>query len=85
MVRQRRNYRRVVWTFPSDFPARLERLKEASSLSWRTLARQLGTEPRTLRRWRQGQPPSSIYLIALLCLARGIPDGLDTLLGPPAR
>jgi len=83
MGRQRRNYRRVVRTFPCDFPTRLARLKEASGLSWRALARQLGTDPSTLRCWRNGQPPSGVYLYALFSIAGNVPCGRAILIGRP--
>ena len=67
--------------FPSAFPSRLLHFKEAAGLSWRELARQMGTEPRTLRRWRRGQRPSPAYLMALFCLAQDVPDGQAILLG----
>ena len=42
-----------------DFPKRLERLKEASGLSWRGFAKSLGVDPKQLRRWRKkGVEPS---------------------------
>ena len=34
MASQRKRYGRTAPTFPSDFPKRLERFKEASGLSW---------------------------------------------------
>ena len=42
---------------PDDFAQRLERLKEASGLSWRGLARALGSDPKQLARWRKGVEP----------------------------
>ena len=42
-----------------DFPRRLERLKEASGVSWRGFAKALGLDPKQLRRWRKkGVEPS---------------------------
>ena len=38
---------------PEDFGQRLERLKEASGLSWRGMAKALGVDPKQLLRWRK--------------------------------
>ena len=38
---------------PKDFPQRLERLKEASGLSWGALARAIGVDRKSLIRWRK--------------------------------
>jgi DNA-binding transcriptional regulator YiaG len=72
MPRSRLVYRRIENHFPSDFPLRLEHLKVASGLSWRGLARRLGTETRTVRRWRKGQLPSPKYMLALFSLAESL-------------
>lgn len=72
MTRRRRLYIPAEIEFPRDFPQRLERLKDTIGLSWRELARQLGTEPKTLRRWRHGGRPGSRYLYALMLLAQGV-------------
>ena len=42
---------------PEDFGQRLERLKEASGLSWRGMAKALGVDPKQLLRWRKGVEP----------------------------
>ena len=55
--------------FPSDFPERLERLREAEGLSSRALARLLRVGNRMLRRWRKGTQPDPGHLIALFNLA----------------
>ena len=60
MPRQRKPYRREAHVFPEDFPQKLERLKEECGLTWSELARRLGTNPLTLRRWRQGARPSNL-------------------------
>ena len=73
MPRQRKPYRREAHVFPEDFPQRLEQLKEASGLTWSELARRLGTNPLTLRRWRQGARPNALHLpgpAAVRCVAR---------------
>ena len=44
--------------------------KEESGLSWAEMNRRLGTEPHTIRRWRdKGVRPSTRHIIALLNLA----------------
>ena len=40
--------------FPEDFPARLERFKDASGLSWRMIARAVYVSPRRIHYWRHG-------------------------------
>ncbi len=68
--------------FPSDFPERLERFRQAAGLSWRGLARRLKVNARVVRRWRAGAKPGSGHLIALLDLAAGM--GLLPILLPSA-
>jgi transcriptional regulator with XRE-family HTH domain len=80
MPRRRHDYRRVVCSFPCDFPLRLDRLKKASGMSWRAMARQLGTDMTTLRRWRKGRTPNSVYLYALFSLAEKVYEGHKILL-----
>ncbi len=67
--------------FPEDFPKRLERLKEASGLSWRGMARAIGVDPKQLRRWRKGVEPSGGPMLALLRFAGRIPGGVHILMG----
>ena len=46
-------------TFPWDFADRINRLKEASGLTWSGMARALGVDRKQLRRWcKQGVEPS---------------------------
>ena len=47
-------------------------LEEASGLTWSELARHLGTNPLTLRRWRQGARPNALHLLALLQFAASL-------------
>lgn len=54
------------------------RFKEASGLSWRTLAKELGVQPHRLREWRRGVMPNTTHLIQLLRLAERL--GLGELL-----
>ena len=66
---QRVVHRRVVPVFPGDFPRRLERFREASGLSWRSLARRLGVSPYRVREWRRGVVPDYTHLFTLILLA----------------
>ena len=75
MPRQHTSHRRTPHTFPEDFPQRLECLKEASCLSWSELARRLGTDPLTVRRWRAGARPNSEHLLALMVLSEDVGFG----------
>ena len=72
MLRQRIYYSRRTHVFPDDFPQRLERFKVESGLSWAEIARRLGADPKTVRRWRdRGILPNAYYLLALQDLAKG--------------
>ena len=64
-----------------DFPKRLERLKEASGLSWRGMARALGVDPKQLRRWRRGVEPAGGAMLSIGRFAGGIPGGMEILMG----
>ena len=56
----------------NDFPQRLKRFKEESALSWAEIARRLGADPKTVRRWhKDGVLPNAHYLLALQDLAKG--------------
>lgn len=72
MGRQQWVYRRERHQLPVDFPRRIERLKEATGLSWRGFARQLRTDPSLVRRWRKGTRPDSGNLYSLLRMAAEI-------------
>ncbi len=72
MPRQRLTHRRAIHVFPEDFAESLERIKEAAGLSWSELARQLGTSPLTVRRWRQGVHPNAHHLFAVIAVARDL-------------
>ena len=66
--------------FPSDFPNRLERFKEASGLTWRVLARAVYVSPRRVHYWRHGTLPDAVHFYQLLTLAEQL--GLrDVLMG----
>ena len=70
MPRQHTHHSRRTYVFPGDFSERLVRFKEESGLSWAELNRRLGTDPETVRRWRdKGVRPSTRHMMALLVLA----------------
>ena len=66
---------------PDAFAEALERIREASGLPWKELARLLGTSTLNLWRWRNGVRPNMENLLALQALAAEL--GLDDLLSPP--
>ena len=83
---------------PEDFGQRLERLKEASGLSWRGMAKALGVDPKQLLRWRKGVEPCGGAMHSIFRFAspvarrpgdphrRGLPDDLlQGLTGTPRR
>lgn len=73
------------WPFlPEDFPQRLDRLKQATGLSWEGVAMCLGVDVRQVQRWRRGTEPCGGALFALFRLADRVPGGLDLLLGDDA-
>lgn len=76
---QRKVHRHAKFVFPGDFPERLVRFKEASGMSWRSMAQLLGVSPYRLREWRfKGVVPGSAHLFNLLTLADriGLRDGV---------
>ncbi len=62
---------------PDAFAAALERIREASGLPWKELARLLGTSTLNLWRWRNGVRPNMEHLLSLQELAGEL--GLDDL------
>ena len=60
---------------PEDFPARLDRIKDSSGLSWNALAEKLGVDPRQIWRWRQGIEPTGGAMLALIEFAMLLPGG----------
>ena len=74
MPRQRINHRSpTYYAFPDDFGEALVRFKEASGLSWAEIARRLGADPRTVRRWYKNEGrPNAHYLVALQDLAESL-------------
>ena len=70
MSQRRISNNRRVHGFPRDFPQRLERFQRESGLSWAELARRLGTDPETVRRWKKGRTrPNAEHLLGLWELA----------------
>ena len=67
---------------PDAFAGALERIKKASGLPWKELARRLGTSTLNLWRWRNGVHPNMEHLLALQELAAEL--GLDDLLPAPS-
>ena len=59
-------YRPKGTEFPVDFAQRLERLRAASGLTWRRLARELGIGVRSLYRWRAGTRPDAAHMLAIV-------------------
>ena len=64
-----------------EFPQRLNRLKEASGLSWSGLARVLGVDRKQARRWGGGTEPRGGSVLSVFHFGCRIPSGLDILLG----
>ena len=66
---------------PDDFGQRLERLKEASGLSWRGLARALAADPKQLARWRKGVEPCGGAMHSIHRFASRMPGGTEIVMG----
>ena len=66
---------------PEDFGQRLERLKEASGLSWRGMAKAFGVDPKQLLRWRKGVEPCGGAMHSIFRFASRLPGGLEILIG----
>ena len=66
---------------PEDFGQGLERLKEASGLSWRGLARALGVDPKRLGQWRKGVEPCGGAMHSLHRFGSRMPGGREILMG----
>lgn len=76
MPRQSTQHSRRVYLFPDDFSERLKLLKEKSGLPWAEIARRLGVNPLTVRRWwKYGGRPSVRHQMALLKLAEDLDLG----------
>ena len=70
---------------PEDFPQRLERLKKASGLTWRGMARAIGIDYKILLRWRKGTVPNGGSMLSLFLFANRVRGGLQILLGEELR
>ena len=67
---------------PGDFTKRLERLKEASGLSWSGFAKAIGIDYKQMYRWHNdGVEPSGGAYHSLVLFASRIPGGLHILFG----
>ena len=69
---------------PDDFTDRLDRLdrlKQASGLTWSGLAAAIGVDYKQMYRWRKGAEPSGGAMHALCRYASRIPGGLQILMG----
>ena len=67
---------------PEDFGTRLERLKEASGLTWDGFATAIGVDIRQVLRWRKkGCEPAGGAMLALVDFAIQVPGGLAILTG----
>ena len=77
----RRRHTEAASIDPEAFAVALERIREASGLPWKELARLLGTSTLNLWRWRNGVQPNMENLLALQTLAADL--GLDDLSPPP--
>lgn len=66
---------------PDDFALRIERLKEASGLTWNGFALAIGVDRQQVRRWRkQGVEPSGGPMLSLFRFAAQMPGGLENLM-----
>ena len=54
---------------PRDFTDRLERLKEASGLTWAGLAKTIGVDHKQMYKWRKGVEPSGGAMFGLFQFA----------------
>ena len=65
-----------------DFKDRLERLKEASGLTWSAFSQTIGVDRKQVRCWRRkGVEPSGGAMESLYRFAGRFPGGLDILMG----
>lgn len=66
---------------PEDFALRIERLKEASGLTWNGFALAIGVDRQQVRRWRkEGVEPSGGPMLSLFHFAAQMPGGLANLM-----
>ena len=82
MPRQRIDHSTEHHDLPEDFPERLKRFHEESSLSWSEIARRLETYRSTVQRWDEGRTrPNHQHRKALAQLADSM--GLGHLFNEP--
>ena len=68
---------------PRDFTDRLERLKEASGLTWAGLAKAIGVDHKQMYKWRKGVEPSGGAMYGLFRFAARLDGGLGILMDEP--
>ena len=68
---------------PGDFTDRLERLKEASGLTWAGLAKSIGVDHKQMYKWRKGVEPSGGAMYGLFRFAARLDGGLGILMDEP--
>ena len=79
MPRKRIKNTRIIRGFPADFPQRLKRFQAESGLAWAEIARRVGADGESVRRWKEGMTrPNAEHLAALDSLAEDL--GLGRLL-----
>ena len=67
---------------PEDFTERLERLKEATGLTWNGFADALGVDRKQVLRWKdEGTEPCGGAMLSIIRLAAVVPGGLDIIMG----
>ena len=66
---------------PDDFAQRIDRLKEASGLTWTGFAQAVGADRRQVLRWRKGAEPCGGAMLALVQLSLMIEGGFAILTG----
>ena len=67
---------------PDDFVERLERLKQATGLTWTGFADALGVDRKQALRWKEdGTEPCGGAMLSVVRLAAVVPGGLDMIMG----
>ena len=67
--------------YPDDFPARLDRLRQATGLTWTGFADALGVDRKQVLRWKEGTEPCGGAILSIMRLAAVVPGGLDIIMG----
>ena len=70
---------------PDDFGQRIDRLKEASGLTWSGFAQAVGADRRQVLRWRKGAEPCGGAMLALAQFSLMIDGGFAILTGLNVR